>query len=320
MMKLVLERAINKPSIVFALSPQKDKLAAASARKIFLYSLPDLNLLKVIPLHHVHRILWLDNDIFYAVTVSGYVSVFSPEREKMERVGQWSKSYWSELDIFFCGKDKFVSSYFCHGICAFDLANHSSRSIYHDKKYVFKIAGVKDELFYGIMTKQVTLPFQRSFQKAFAFIGDSSGKTFKTTPVSQKMKGSFAPIRLLDNGNIACTYAKRVPGSCVKRPYLFLVDPVTGNISELGQIPSKDDEISTFAISPEQYYAFAFAFFEGNALICRKGNLSDCVLIDTHDRCTEKEDNGITTVAFLSDEHILVGTWNETLLFRIIND
>lgn len=350
-MKLKLERVVSKkPTWGLSLSPDGKTLIAIGAKKLHLYSLPKFDLINSINVIHVYSIQWVDHQTFYTITQTGHVAFW--DGTELKSVGRWQRNLVSECPTFACGKDTFAISY-NDGVSAFHADTGKTEVLYKDEDDTFvQIAGVKNGLIYGLLQKREPHSPNLLLNKTEKLLEEGKElralalllleakkpkkkyrpetRAFTLNPITREMRTAqlnadvlslgLHPLLLPDGRIVVST---EVLSS--KRPYdsaLIAINPNDGSTETGERMPKNVFGFADFigsSLSPTRYIAHVFNNSK-NLLLFRLSDLSYAGKIDDCDLSERSECNCIATTLFLSDEQLVVGTWNEMLLFRIVDE
>lgn len=306
-MDISLKKTIEIGALRLAISPNKRYIAASSERCVRILSVPSLKILWKLPISHTVSMVFSDDSkMLIATTTTGEIYRWSADGSEM--LGKWPKELWYEGPIFYCN-DGCIALACRNSISVFNIHTKEFRSILN--------CALKTPLIAGILGDKI----------AIIIIDDSSvrqeivtqwistkGDILSTCRASEKvvLRQYSLPI-LLSNGTIALLSA---PSWFGKFGTISIFGP-DGHMEKYDIIPKEYDVSGCRVASSEKYIAVAHEVCPHRVTIYVYNPCTYMSCIEEGILCGSLDINPPSDVLFLSENELLVGTWERLMLFSI---
>lgn len=293
-----------------AVSSDYKCLAVGAGSKVQILSLPEATVLHTLPICNASSMVFLDNcESLLVVTTTG--GIFLWKSEKLHRLGQWPASLWRESPIFGCGQN-YVALAHDEGVCLFDLQSRQFKDVYLCPGRSAEIAAYKNGKLH-----MITYAFTKDWQKIQRVAIDLQGNTYDIVEADCKLDVSniSRPV-LLENNTIAFF--------AVFRRHIFTPDKsictidCNGHVVKSQSVPANYPITGCAAISvSKRYIAYAHMVSPHGVTMYAQDDLSLMGQITSGELWQEKNISPPSSLLFLSDAQLLIGTWDALFLYQI---
>lgn len=305
--------ALKKIAYCLAMSEDRSRLAISSNREVQILSFPEMQLLQKLPICHVGSMLFLKNsDSLLTVSTTGDIFLWNGAETK--QLGKWPTQFWREGPLFYCGSDCVALAY-NDGVCLFDLHAGRFEEIYACPGREHWIAGCQDG-----KLRIPTIAYRKRWQNFGYAVVDLQGNVHSQCFSDRKLNGRrFSRPVLLDGGTIALLSSASPRCLFSGGNSLYTID-LGGHVAEYKTVPKTYsccpcDAAAAFGRS----LAFAHSALSHNGVTLYDaadgsfvGQISEAELRQGSDV------NPPSCLLFLSEEKLLVGTWEGLFSYRMV--
>lgn len=308
MEKILMTAMLKHSAFCLAISTDRKYLAVGAERWVRILSFPEMKLLQKLPIRHASSMVFLkDHNSLFVVSTTG--EMFLWRTAGMERLGRWPVSLWSENPLFCCGSD-YVALAHDGGVCVLHLPSMQCRDVYSCPDSEPRIAGCRDGKLHII-----TIPYKKRRGGIVYAVVDVQGNVHSQIPADRKLNGRhLSRPALLDDGRIALFQGSN---RWCSNSALCTID-LHGHVIESHTVPEGYSccDCDTVAASG-RYIAFCHEI-SGGVTIYNQTDLSLVGQISDLELRQGSEVNPPANLLFVSDEELLVGTWERLFLYRIM--
>lgn len=307
-MELVLEKTIRSAAFDIAVSPDGSRLAICGERKITIFSLPGLYKENTIRVSHTSSMVFLgDNKSMLILTTTGRCIFWNGQI--LESLGKWQVPRWEEKPVFYAGgNDVFWAG--SHGIWKYNVNEGTMLKIFQTPHEPY-ICRVEDGIVYAVILKYgVQLQHIEILELDFA-------GTVKRACISRNniQAALFGEPCWNKNGNIAIS-------TCVSKPlgvysYCYLIDSVNGEII-FQKCEPHSGSCGDFYAAKDLLVKVGDALAEDVSIF----DASNMRMLHRIEKTYLAGTDGVnppSTVTFLDDGRLLVGTWTKLFVFKIVS-
>lgn len=302
-----------------SISPNKQKLASLSNTSINVFSLNPLLHIGQYKINHPTKVAWISDDELYVITSEGKVYLW--KQEALSLIGRWDKALWSRQSVWFT-QHGLITTFVnekkqSYGIAHFDLSDSSSTEIYQcpkDKKVC--LAGTKNNLAIGLMSHNSG---STSINTGSIFTLNIESGEERMAPLANKVRFSTIADPIFHDDAYITFPVLQMPPLSFRWERLITVDLFGHIIAEGDHLPDPWNPVmnNTGSQSPSNYIATDCGLDPASIALFNKNDLSLVHLIEPNQIWLRRPNNYPSSIVFSSDNELIVGTWEEILLFRI---
>lgn len=313
MKKLLLTGALKQSAYCLAMSEDRSCLAISSNRWVQILSFPEMQLLQKLPIRHVCSMVFLENGhTLLAASTTG--DLFLWDAARMKHLGKWPTQFWREGPLFYCGTDCVALAH-DDGVCLFNLYSGQFEEVYACPGREHWIAGCQDGKLYIL-----TIAYKKKWQNFGYAVVDLQGNVHSQSFSDRKLNGlRFSRPVLLDGGTIALLSSASPQCLVSGGNSLYMID-LSGHVTEFKAAPKAYsccpcDAVAAFG----RYLGFTHSVPPHNGVTLY--DVADGSFIGQISDAELRHGDDVTPpscLLFLSEEELLVGTWERLFLYRMV--
>lgn len=247
------------------------------------------------------------------VAASTIGELFLWETAGMKHLRKWPTQFWREGPLFCCGPDCVAAAH-DGGVCLLSLQTARFREVYTCPGAQAWIAGYQAGKLHIL-----TVPFGRKWERFGYTVVDTQGNLCSRSTLNRALNShSFSQPVLLKDGSLALLSSTR--GSLLNRTALYTIDPC-GCVTEFRTVPKTYRRGPCCPLDGAASYGRYLGFIHGVPHGVTMYDWSDGSLVGEISDSALRQDEEIippSCILFLSEETLLVGTWDQLLVYRIV--